>query len=139
MKVFTKLPRRKRDQHGDGESIAGTYELTCDSWDELVVVVSNHPITGQPVEVEHFVRHEKGDLIHLTDEQARRLLRAEAVAKPGVREAQRAERLAAQIAAAQRDLDEMERRRLALQEVAEAGGGDDALWDAGAFGGGDTR
>ncbi len=131
VKVFTRLPKRKRDEHGDGRSIAGTYELTADSWDELVVVVSNHPVTGQPVEVEHFVRHEKGDLVHLTDAQARRLLAAEAVVNPGEREAALASSPEATIDAARRDLQAMEDRKRHLQSVAEAGGGDEEQWDAG--------
>jgi hypothetical protein len=52
VKVLNKPPRPIRDDH-DRQSMAGTYELTAELWDELVIVLVPHAVTGQLVEKEH--------------------------------------------------------------------------------------
>ncbi len=116
-KVLTRLPLPPHDD--TRESREGIYELTCELWDELVYVLAPHPVTGVPIKNEHFVRHRKGDLVHLSDREARRLLAADAVAVPGKREELVAEQLRQQIAWAQSEVEQMEARRRTLQEVAE--------------------
>jgi hypothetical protein len=83
MRVLTQVP------DGPPEGLGGTYELTAYSWDEPVLVARRDPSTGALVETSHLVRHRKGDLVTLSDREARRLLAADAVAVPGVREAVR--------------------------------------------------
>ncbi|MGI8682067.1 MAG: hypothetical protein ACR2JO_08050 [Mycobacteriales bacterium] len=53
---------------------AGSYELTALQWDEI----TSKP--GQPLD---FHRHRRGDTVSLDVEQARRLVTAGAVRKPG--------------------------------------------------------
>lgn len=67
---------------------AGKYELIAVSWDRI----TSKP--GQPLE---FIRHRQGEVVDLDVEQARRLLRANAVVKQG-------ERQRAAVAAAQAQL-----------------------------------
>jgi hypothetical protein len=56
---------------------AGKYELVAERWDK---------ITSKPTEPLDFVRYRKGDVIDLNVDEARRLVLAGAVVKPGSRE-----------------------------------------------------
>ncbi len=129
VKILTKLPTPPHDD--SRESREGVYELTAMLWDELVIVLAPHPVTGALVETEHFVRHHQGDLVHLSDHDARRLLASDAVVVPGEREEQVAEALRRQITQAQAQVDEMESRRRLLEEVAEHSDDPEELWQAG--------
>ena len=129
VKILTKLPVPPHDD--SRESRAGTYELTAMLWDELVYVLAPHPVTGVLVETEHFVRHLKGDLVQLSDREARRLLAGGAVVEVGVREEQEAEALRQQIAWAQAEVERMDARRQKLREVAERSDDPQELWQAG--------
>ena len=129
VKVLTKVPVPPHDPVR--ESRAGVYELTAMLWDERVIVLVPHPVTGVLVESEHFVRHRQGDLVHLSDAEARRLLAGDAVVVPGEREEQAAEALRQQIARAQAEIERTESRRRGLQEVAERSDDPEALWRAG--------
>lgn len=57
---------------------AGLYELTALMWDQP---------TSRPGCPETYIRHRQGDIVRLTDADARRLLAAGAVVEPGTREA----------------------------------------------------
>lgn len=59
------------------ETLAGRYELVSLFWEEPI---------SKPGEPYNFVRHVRGDLVDLDDENARRLLAAGAVVEPGSRE-----------------------------------------------------
>jgi hypothetical protein len=80
---------------------AGKYELVATSWDEP---------TSKPGDPFSYKRHRRGDIVTLNDEEARRLVRAGAVVKPGERERGVAEQLAAQAQAAQRAYEEALRK-----------------------------
>jgi hypothetical protein len=69
---------------------AGKYELVALSWDEP---------TSKPGEPFAYKRHVRGDVITLDVEQARRLVLAGAVVKPGEREKARIAQLQAQLQA----------------------------------------
>ena len=129
VKILTKLPAPPHDP--SRESLEGVYELTAMLWDELVIVLAPHPVTGVLVETEHFVRHRQGDLVYLSDRDARRLLASDAVIVPGQREELVAEQLRQQVASAQAELERMESRRRGLQEVAERSDDPEELWRAG--------
>ncbi len=75
---------------------AGKYELVAESWDETV---------SKPGEPYDYKRHRKGDVVQLNVEDARRLVAAGAVVKPGEREKLAAEQAAAAAAAAQAAYD----------------------------------
>lgn len=72
---------------------AGKYELVALSWDET---------TSKPGEPYAFRRHVQGDVVSLDVEQARRLVTAGAVVKPGEREWSAAEQARTLADAAQR-------------------------------------
>lgn len=57
---------------------AGLYELTALMWDQP---------TSRPGCPETYIRHLQGDIVRLTERDARRLLVAGAVVEPGTREA----------------------------------------------------
>lgn len=109
VKVFTEMPP-PAVATDDGD-LAGVYELTALSWDERYVVLVPHPVTGQLVQTEHIKRHHQGDLVTLSQQEAKRLLRADAVVVPGAREALEAERLAAVVEAQKRQLKEAQKRK----------------------------
>lgn len=69
---------------------AGKYELVALSWDET---------TSKPGEPFAYKRHVQGDVVTLDVEQARRLVTAGAVVKPGEREKARIAQLQAQLSA----------------------------------------
>ena len=129
-RVLTRLPTAPHDELKGSQ--AGVYELTCGSWDELVIVAAPHPTTaGAVLETEHFVRHVQGDLVQLSDAEARRLLAAEAVRVPGEREQQVAEALQRKIERAQAELEELRARRERFEATASRGAPVDELWQAG--------
>lgn len=70
---------------------AGTYELVALQWDQQ---------TSKPGEPFDFTRHRRGDKVTLDADDARRLVRAGAVTKPGERQKAEAERAKAAYAAA---------------------------------------
>ncbi len=129
VKVLTKVPVPPHDP--TAESRAGVYELTALLWDERVIVLAPHPVTGVLVETEHFVRHVKGDLVHLSDREARRLLAADAVVVPMEREQQRAEQLRRQMEQAQAELEQMATRRQMLEAVGAVSDDPEDLWRTG--------
>lgn len=59
---------------GLNEVKAGKYQLVAISWDE---------ITSKPSEPLDFIRHHRGDVVDLNAEDAKRLVAAGAVVKPG--------------------------------------------------------
>ncbi|GAB2907023.1 hypothetical protein GCM10027047_01620 [Rhodococcus aerolatus] len=103
--------------------MAGTtrYELVAQRWDEII---SKH---GEPL---NFVRHVRGDLVDLTEVEAKRLLKAGAVVEPGSRERAAAEAARAQYEAALAALPDAVREQLTADGAASdgddpAGGGAD--------------
>lgn len=72
---------------------AGKYELVALRWDEP---------KSKPGEPFDFVRHRRGDVLDLNTEEARRLVAAGAVVKPGERERAQRERARQAYEAAQR-------------------------------------
>lgn len=94
VKVLLETPAEVALASGETD-LSGLYELTAHQWDEPFVELKSHPLTGQLVEFDRFKRHSKGDLVRLSHLQAKRLLKADAVAEPGARETREAERVEA--------------------------------------------
>lgn len=94
---------------------AGEYELVALQWDQQ---------TSKPGEPFDFVRHRAGDRVTLDVEEAHRLVRAGAVAKPGERERQRVTAaqaaLAASLAALPADLRDAAGGDVAAPEAAQS-------------------
>jgi hypothetical protein len=82
---------------------AGKYELVAVSWDE---------ITSKPGEPLVFTRHRQGDVIDLNVEDARRLVTAGAVVKPGSRQEAQAQVALANLRAALEQLTPEQRELL---------------------------
>lgn len=116
--MLTRPPRSVHDLD-DHEDLSGVYELTAHSWDEAVTILSPHPITSELVQTDHFVRHLQGDLVHLEHKEARRLLNAGAVRRPGVEEDLQVQRLERLIANAQADLERQRERHERLRKATE--------------------
>lgn len=130
MKVLLERPIAPRDP--EREDLAGVWELTCHSWVEMMMLLVPHPVTGQLTQQEHFVPHQQGDLMHLTDAQARYLLGAGSIARPG-------ERLKAELEARQREIEafqqetdrELERVQQAIEERMQSDADISDQWLAG--------
>ncbi len=80
---------------------AGKYELVALFWEEPISKV------GEPYD---YVRHNRGDIVTLNVEEARRLVQAGAVVEPGSRERAQAEALRAQYEAALAQLPDAARQ-----------------------------
>lgn len=106
---------------------AGKYQLVAVRWDQ---------ITSKPGEPLDFTRHRRGDIVDLSAEDAKRLVLASAVVKPGQLERSAAEQARAIAEAAQRQYDailaglpEDVRNEVAPGTVSQPGGdpdGDDS-------------
>lgn len=75
---------------------AGKYQLVAQRWDQ---------ITSKPGEPLDYVRHRRGDIVDLNTEDAKRLVAAGAVVKPGQLEKTRAEQARAVAERAQREYE----------------------------------
>jgi hypothetical protein len=88
----------------------GEYELLADSWDET---------TSKPGEPYTFVRHTKGEVVTLTEEDARRLLPVGAVGEVGAREKAQLELAKAQYLAALAAVPDALRPQLTEEQALE--------------------
>lgn len=75
---------------------AGKYQLVSQRWDQ---------ITSKPGEPLDYIRHRRGDVIELNSEDAKRLVAAGAVVKPGQLEQSRAEQARELAERAQREYE----------------------------------
>lgn len=90
---------------------AGEYQLVAERWDER---------TSKPGEPFTFVRHRRGDLVELSEEDARRLVFGGAAVKPGELERRAAEAARRQYLALLAQMPDGLRRELRAQDAAEA-------------------
>jgi hypothetical protein len=91
----------------------GEYELLADSWDET---------TSEPDKPYTFKRHYKGDLVTLSEEDARRLVPVGAVGEPGAREKAQLEVAKAQYLAALAAVPDALRSQITEEQALEAFG-----------------
>lgn len=90
---------------------AGEYQLAADRWDER---------TSQPGQPFTFVRHRRGDRVRLSEAEAKRLVTAGAVVKPGELERRAAEVARQQYRALLLQMPDDLREELLAMDAAEA-------------------
>lgn len=95
----------------DTDVKAGKYELVARQWDEIM---------SKPNEPLNYTRHRQGETVDLSEADAKRLVAAGAVVKPGEREKQAAELAVAQAQAALAALPDDVREQL-LGDATEVG------------------
>lgn len=92
---------------------AGKYELVALQWDEIL---------SKPGEPFNFKRHKQGDVVELNVEDARRLVRAGAVVKPGSRQKAQAQLALANFRAALEQLTPEQRKEVLADAKADESG-----------------
>lgn len=131
LRVLTEDPFAPPHEDHPGVDMSGVYEILCLFWEEPYIILAPHPVTGALVETQRHARHRQGDLAHIGNLQARRLLAAGAIARPGEREAAELARVEAYAAQVKSQSDAAQQRMEAKQAEMTAAASTFGEWTAG--------
>lgn len=132
MRVLIEDPFASPHEDHPGLDMSGVYEILCHLWDEPYIILAPHPVTGVLVETQRQARHRQGDLVQIGNLQARRLLAAGAIARPGEREAAELAQIESYAAQVKAQSDAALQRVEAKQAEMTAAASTSGEWTAGA-------